>query len=229
MNLHALIFYLIMILIFMSLLKAVKKLHYPDGDYDDAINEFQSAKERLVLEEIYLHKHELLKTLTNYSGKPSYLITTDQREINLFIDSLSFSLTKGQQSAIDDINQSLQSENPAKFLIQGDVGCGKTIVALVACFNVVKNGYQCLVLVPTEVLCNQHFDTFKTYLGSLVNVVSLSGKDSKNKKADIKKQLKSGAISVLICTHAILHDNYLFNNLALVIIDEQHKFGVKAT
>ncbi len=94
----------------MSLLKAVKKLHYPDGDYDDAINEFQSAKERLVLEEIYLHKHELLKTLSNYSGKPSYLINTEQKEINLFIDSLSFSLTKGQQSAIDDINQSLQSE-----------------------------------------------------------------------------------------------------------------------
>jgi ATP-dependent DNA helicase RecG len=212
---------------FMSFLKAVKKLHYPGGDYDDAIVEFQSAKERLVLEEIYLHKHELLKTLSNYSGKPSYLINTEQSEINLFIDSLSFSLTNGQQSAIDDINQSLQSEKPAKFLIQGDVGCGKTIVALVACFNIVKNGYQCLVLVPTEVLCNQHYDTFKTYLGSLVNVVSMSGKDSKNKKADIKKQLKSGVISVLICTHAILHDDYLFNNLALVIIDEQHKFGVK--
>ena len=121
----------------------------------------------------------------------------------------------------------MQSTQPSRVLIQGDVGCGKTIVAVIACLNVVRNGYQCLVLVPTEVLCNQHFKTFTSLFSGIGRVVMLSGKDSSSRKRDIKLELKNGEISILVATHALLYDDYDFKNLALVVIDEQHKFGVK--
>ena len=211
----------------MSILKAFKKLHFPEGSYDDAFEEYQRAKKRLIFEEVYLYKHEFLESLFKYDKKQSFGITIESKFTESFIKRLPFTLTDGQRNALDRVFDSLQSTQPSRVLIQGDVGCGKTIVAVIACMNVVRNGYQCLVLVPTEVLCNQHFKTFTSLFSDIGKVVMLSGKDSSSKKGDIKLELINGKISILVATHALLYDDYDFRNLALVVIDEQHKFGVK--
>ena len=211
----------------MSLLKALKKLHFPEGNYNDAVNEYKLAKQRLAFEEIYLYKHEFLKTVLKYNNKASFELMAFKDSVSKFYASLPFSLTHGQLSAIDKLSKSIQCSSPSKVLIQGDVGCGKTIVAIIACYQAIKNNYQCLVLVPTEVLCSQHFETFTEYLGSYGTVEMISGKNTKDEKLNIKTRILQGNISVLIGTHALLFDDYKFKNLAIVIIDEQHKFGVK--
>ena len=211
----------------MSMLKAFKKLHFPEGDYDKALEEYHDAKKRLIYEEVYLYKHEFLENLSKYEKKESLSISIETESTENFMEELPFHLTPGQKNALDRIFASLQSSQPSRVLIQGDVGCGKTIVAVIACLNVVRNGHQCLILVPTEVLCNQHFETFTTYLGGLCKVANLSGKTSNIEKSDIKHKLKNGKISILIGTHALLYSDYDFKSLAIVVIDEQHKFGVK--
>ena len=211
----------------MSLLKAMKKLHYPEGEYDYAYKEYVEARQRLVLEEIYLHKHEFLETMSKYNHKESFELSLDDKVVTKFISSLPFELTTGQNNAILNIQESFETSSPSKVLIQGDVGCGKTIVAIIACFYAINRGHQSLVLVPTEVLCNQHFHTFSNYLNNFGKIEMLSGKTSIQNKAAIKQKLINGEISVLIGTHALLFNEYTFKSLAVVIIDEQHKFGVK--
>ena len=135
----------------MSLLKALKKLHFPDGNYSDAINQYILARQRLAFEEIYLHKHEFLKTIAKYNAKPSFELKINKESMNSFYLSLPFQLTDGQLSAIDRISISIKDKVPSKVLIQGDVGCGKTLVAIIACYQALSNNHQCLVLVPTAV------------------------------------------------------------------------------
>jgi ATP-dependent DNA helicase RecG len=211
----------------MSLLKALKKIHFPEGDYETAVGDYNLAKQRLAFEEIYLYKHEFLSTINDYNKKDSYVLKLDKQELETFYSSLPFELTKGQNDAIHSISQSFISSSPSKVLVQGDVGCGKTIVAIVACLYAVKNNHQCLVLVPTEVLCLQHFETFNHYLKAICKVAMVSGKNTLAEKTAIRQELSSGKISVIIGTHSLLFNNFNFKNLALVIIDEQHKFGVK--
>ena len=122
----------------MSILKAIKKLHFPEGSYDDAFEEYQRAKKRLVFEEVYLYKHEFLESLLKYDKKQSFGITIESKFTENFIERLPFTLTDGQRSALDRVFDSLQSTQPSRVLIQGDVGCGKTIVAVIACLSVVR-------------------------------------------------------------------------------------------
>ncbi len=211
----------------MSLLKAMKKLHFPEGDYFEACKEYSSARQRLILEEIYLHKHEFMETMSKYKEKKSFLLSVDSKILMNFCSSLPFKLTDGQKNALNDIKKSFNVSSPSKVLIQGDVGCGKTIVAIIATFHAVINGHQCLVLVPTEILCNQHFKTFTKYLKNYGTIEMVSGKTCEKDKLSIKHRIKNGEISILVGTHALLYNEYSFNSLALVIIDEQHKFGVK--
>jgi ATP-dependent DNA helicase RecG len=211
----------------MSLLKALKKLHFPQGDFNVALDEYYTARQRLAFEEIYLHKHEFLKIVNEYNKKQTYLLDISKKDLELFCNSFSFNLTKGQRDAVDSISKSFISSSPSKVLIQGDVGCGKTIVAIIACFYAIKNNSQCMVLVPTEVLCLQHFETFNFYLREYCKVAMVSGKSTLAEKTIIKQKLLTGEISIIIGTHSLLFNNYIFNKLAIVIIDEQHKFGVK--
>ena len=211
----------------MSLLMAMKKLHFPEGNYSNACKEYVCARQRLVLEEIYLHKHEFLKTISKYNQRESFLLSVDSDILLNFYSSLPFQLTNGQKVAVTDIKKSFNESKPSKVLIQGDVGSGKTIVAIIASFHAILNGHQCLVLVPTEILCNQHFQTFSKYLNTYGEVHMVSGKTSDRDKIKIKHRIAKGEISILVGTHALLFNDYKFNSLALVIIDEQHKFGVK--
>ncbi len=211
----------------MSYLMALKKIHFPTNDYEVACIEYKKAYERIIFEEFYLNKHEILQTIKKTNKKESYSLKIDTMSFENFLRKLPFSLTAGQAKAIENIHELLTHSSPTKTLIQGDVGCGKTLIAVLSCLQFIRNNLQCIILVPTEILCHQHYVVFDRYLGEHGFVEKLSAKSSHAEKNKIKEGLKSGSISILIGTHAILYDDYNFRELGLVLIDEQHKFGVK--
>ncbi len=149
-------------------------------------------------------------------------------EVEVFLKSLSFTLTIDQESALKDIISDLQAPKRMNRLLLGDVGSGKTIVAVISIYYNTLSGYQSALLVPTEILANQHFTNIsKMFLPFGIRVELLKGKTTKKERAKIIKDLKNGDIDLLIGTHAVLEDDVEFKNLGLVITDEQHRFGVK--
>ena len=151
----------------------------------------------------------------------------DDSLLETFINSLPYELTKDQKKAIFDVKLDMQSVFPMNRLIQGDVGCGKSIVAVISSLLACKAGYQVAVMVPTEILANQQYNDFKKLLMPYgINVEILTSSVKKKDKADILYRLSHGRINVIIGTHALIEENVLFHNLGLSIIDEQHKFGV---
>jgi ATP-dependent DNA helicase RecG len=151
----------------------------------------------------------------------------DDSLLETFINSLPYELTKDQKKAIFDVKLDMQSVFPMNRLIQGDVGCGKSIVAVISSLLACKAGYQVAVMVPTEILANQQYNDFKKLLMPYgINVEILTSSVKKKDKDDILYRLSHGRINVIIGTHALIEENVLFHNLGLSIIDEQHKFGV---
>ena len=145
-----------------------------------------------------------------------------------FINKLPFQLTSDQKKVLSEINSDLLSGNRMFRIIQGDVGSGKTIVSLLAIINVIKSGYQCAFMSPTEILAKQHFELSKKFLeDSDININFLSGKTEYKKRKEILNNLTDGKINLLIGTHALFQKKINFKKLGVVIIDEQHKFGVK--
>lgn len=200
----------------------VKLVHNPTD-----LGEIDSSIERLKYEELF-----------KFMFKINYLKSCRTEEIGLkrdtptecvdeFISSLTFELTPDQNSAIKDIIEDLKATKRMNRLLLGDVGCGKTIVAVASIFYNFKSGYQSALLVPTEILANQHFlNITKMFKDFGIRTELLTGKTTKKEKTKISEDLYSGDIDVLIGTHAVLEDNIQFNNLGLVITDEQHRFGV---
>lgn len=151
----------------------------------------------------------------------------DESSVNTFIDGLSFELTKDQRNAIEDVVRDLRSEKRMNRLLLGDVGCGKTIVAVAGIYYNYLSGYQSVLLVPTEILANQHFlNITKLFLPYGIRVELLRGGMPKKERTKILEDLKNGEIDLLIGTHAVLQDDVEFKNLGFVITDEQHRFGV---
>ena len=151
----------------------------------------------------------------------------DEEALNTFIKSLPYELTNDQKKAIFDVKLDLQSVFPMNRLVQGDVGCGKSIVAIISSLLVSKAGYQVAVMVPTEILANQQYVDFKNLLLPYgITVELLTSSIKKKDKEDILYRLKHGRINIIIGTHALIEEKVVFNNLGLAIIDEQHKFGV---
>lgn len=144
-----------------------------------------------------------------------------------FLKHLPFELTKGQSAVIAEISHNLESPYQMMRLLQGDVGSGKTVVAMATILTVLENQAQCAILVPTEILARQHAATFTKYFAPLgITVELFIGKTSMKKGAILRQQLQEGHIQVAIGTHALLEDRIVFKNLGFVIIDEQHRFGV---
>ena len=143
-------------------------------------------------------------------------------------NNLGFELTNAQINVLKDIRKDLALKRPMNRLIQGDVGCGKTIVAILTSAIVVASGAQVAIMAPTEILAEQHFNSFKEYCQILDIKCDLliSNLDNK-KKESIYKELKSNKIKIIIGTHALFQKKVIFNNLGLAIVDEQHKFGVE--
>ena len=209
---------------FPSLTRALSDIHFPMDE-----DNYLRARNRLAFEEFYRFFRELNEIKKNYNKNKSDYVFIETAEYERFKSVIPFELTKGQTDALKDIVEDLTSGFVMNRLIQGDVGCGKTIIAFLSCILSASNGYQSAFMAPTEVLASQHFVKFKELnekykLG--LNISFLTGSTGAASKREIIKDLSLGNIDLLIGTHALIEDNIEFENLALVITDEQHRFGV---
>lgn len=200
---------------------ALHNIHFPKT-YDD----LEKARKRLVFEELLTLNLGMRFLKLRNREKTSVKISHDYT--GEFIDSLPYRLTNAQMRAVGDtVNDMKNCDFPMHRLIQGDVGCGKTAVAACVCYNVVKNGYQVAFMAPTEILSEQHFETFKSFFeGTGIKTELLTGSMSVKNKKEIRERLESGDIDILIGTHALITDSTVFKNLGCAITDEQHRFGV---
>ena len=208
---------------FISKKKAIEKIHFPKD-----ISEVKEAKLKLIYEELFkfMFKINYLKFEKTKEEKTSVKVCSKDK-LDSFINSLPFSLTKDQISSINDIYKDMTSNKRMNRLLCGDVGSGKTIVAVLTSYINFIAGYQTALMVPTEILAKQHFENISKLFKSLnINIEILLGKTKKKDKEKIYEELKSGRINLLIGTHSLLNEKVEFNNLGLVITDEQHRFGV---
>ncbi|WP_409068588.1 ATP-dependent DNA helicase RecG [Clostridium sp. FAM 1755] len=207
---------------FISLDKSIKTIHKPENqkDLDEAIR-------RLKFQELlaYCLKISFLKEYLETATEG--ISFTISEEINNLIKVLPFKLTNAQSKVLEEIFKDQKIEKPMNRLLQGDVGSGKTIVALISLFNVIKNGYQGVMLAPTEILAVQHYEeALKLFKDFDLNIELLVGSVKVSSKKDIKDRLRKGEIDLIIGTHALIEDDVEFYNLGMVITDEQHRFGV---
>ena len=206
---------------FIDKLDAVKEVHCP---YDVKI--FKDGRKRLIYEELFcfMFKMNYLKQKRN-QGDYGLERKIDYKKVDKLISSLPFELTKDQQQSVENIYNDLTTRKRMNRLLLGDVGSGKTVVSAIALYINYLGGYQGVLMAPTEVLAIQHYETISNQLKEL-NVALLVGSQKVSEKKKIVKDLNEGSIDILIGTHAILSDNVVFNNLGLVVTDEQHRFGV---
>lgn len=203
---------------------SLQQLHNPES-----FKEIENAKQYLKYREFYIYykKLRLLKDSKNVISKDYVKKIPFQNLEELFLDfKLPFELTKDQKEIIINNLNLLKSEKKMQKLILGDVGSGKTIVSIITAHMLVKSGYQVAVMAPTEVLAKQLFENFNTYLKEY-NIELLIGSLKKNQKNQLKDRVLVGTSDIIIGTHALIQDDVVFKNLGLVIIDEQHKFGVE--
>ncbi len=200
---------------------AIKNIHFPKN-----AGQLHSAKKRLVFEELFFLQAGILFQKTKRDKSTNIIISS--QHFNNFLQLLPFTLTDAQQRAIQECLNDMSSGHSMSRLIQGDVGSGKTVVAAALCYCAVKQNYQAVIMAPTEVLATQHYKTFCSLLKD-TNIKSalLTGSVTKAKKEKIKAEISNGEFNIIIGTHAVLQDNVIFQNLGLVITDEQHRFGVE--
>ncbi|WP_138207806.1 ATP-dependent DNA helicase RecG [Haloimpatiens lingqiaonensis] len=205
-----------------SLDTAIRNIHNP-------INEtiLEKSLERLKFQEMFTYclKVNILKEYLNKSTKGIYFNISP--EIEELKKSLPFELTNAQNNVLKEILKDQQSGLPMNRLIQGDVGSGKTIVAIIALLNAVKNGYQVAFMAPTEILAQQHYNEVTKILDKFqINTEILTSSVAKRKKENIKDKLAKGEIQIIVGTHSLIQEDVQFKNIGLVIVDEQHRFGV---
>lgn len=204
--------------------EAICKVHFPKN-----LEEAYAARKRLAFDEFFLFILSLRSLKTkDVSIENNYHIETDSKTRE-FINKLPYKLTNAQKKVIEEIDGDMSSEVIMNRLVQGDVGSGKTIVALIALMNTVFAGYQGAIMAPTEVLAKQHFEGFKELFEKYdisINVVLLTGSMSQKEKKDVYKKIESGEANIIVGTHALIVDKVNYHELGLVITDEQHRFGV---
>lgn len=202
--------------------QAVEWVHFPQNS-----KQFDQAIERLAFEEIFEIIFAAKLNQFENSKLSGYEIPFDLPVVKNFIANLSFDLTNSQRLAAWEIIQNMQSGTPMNRLLQGDVGAGKTVVAAISALNAVCGGFQVAVIAPTEILAAQHAESFaKTLQDSGVSIGFLSASVKGKARKTLYEQLEKGEINILIGTHAIIQEKVKFAKLGLVVIDEQHRFGV---
>lgn len=202
--------------------KAVRDIHFPHNRM-----EYRSARKRLVFDELFLYQAALQAIRKRNMHESEFVMSMDSRVLE-FENSLPFSLTNAQKTVWNDIKNDLESGMVMNRLVQGDVGSGKTVVAVMALFYAVCNGGQGAFMVPTEVLATQHYESVSAMLAPFgVRVGLLTGALTAKEKRMGKQALEQGEWDIVIGTHAVLQDNVIFQKLTLVITDEQHRFGVR--
>lgn len=202
--------------------EAIRKIHQPESPSD-----IKNSMLKLIYEELFIYTFKInyLKSINKVTnGLPKKF---DETQIQDFLSSLNFELTKDQLTTIEDILKDMKENKRMNRLVLGDVGSGKTIVAFVAILANYFSGYQSTFMAPTEILAKQHFTSIKEYFKEYdINIALLTGNLTKKQKENIYNQISNGKIDIVIGTHALLNDNLTFQNLGLVITDEQHRFGV---
>ena len=204
--------------------KALSAIHFPHS-----IEELEQARRRMVYEEFLLMTMAwaIKKSQTVRETKP-HKYEIKRHLLTPFKHNLEYNFTKAQTRVINEIFADMQKDTPMTRLVQGDVGSGKTVVALCAMLLAVENGFQCAFMAPTEILATQHFITLSRYLKNLpVNIKLLTSKTPKKEKDTVLKNLEEGKTDIIIGTHSLIEDKVKFKNLKLIVIDEQHRFGVK--
>ena len=201
---------------------AIKNIHFPKDK-----ESLKVALYRLIFEELLVLQLGLFMYKGGNSNEKGILFKRDQR-LDEVLESLPFSLTRAQNRALNEIIDDMCSEKVMNRVVQGDVGSGKTVVALLALAECVFNGYQGALMAPTEILAQQHYESFtETFEDIGINVELLTGSVTKKQKEGILQRARDGEIDILIRTHALIEDNVEFKNIGLVITDEQHRFGVR--
>ncbi|MBQ5896202.1 MAG: ATP-dependent DNA helicase RecG [Bacteroidaceae bacterium] len=208
----------------MSLDDALRIIHFPRNN-----KELQLAQYRLKFEELFFIQLNILhyarERQTRYVGHR--FAKVGEMFNRFYSEQLPFQLTNAQKRVVKEIRADVNSDRQMNRLLQGDVGSGKTLVALMSMLLAKDNGYQACMLAPTEILAEQHFATLRRMLGALpVRVELLTGSTKAKDRAPLFEALEDGNIDILVGTHAVLEDNVVFRNLGIVVIDEQHRFGV---
>ena len=203
--------------------EATRKIHFPME-----LKDFDIARKRLVFEELLSTQLALLQLKNSYRNDEKGISFDKNVKMSDVMNQLPFKLTKAQLRVLEEIDNNMEAENSMNRLLQGDVGSGKTVVAMCAAYKAVKCGYQAAIMAPTAILATQHLENFQNILKELdIKCELLTSGISKKKKEDLLERLAKGDIDILIGTHAIIEENVVFKNLGLVVTDEQHRFGVK--
>lgn len=213
--------------------KALSKIHFPE-----TLEEAKKAKKRFAFEDLFLLQLANLRQRLKLSKEKAQAFEIDTERVEKLISELPFSLTESQKSSLWEILEDIKKPHPMNRLLQGDVGSGKTIVAAIVSLIVAESGSQAAFMAPTEVLARQHFQTFKKFFKDFNHgvalIVSSEGRifygddlESEIKKPDLTKKISSGEIKIVIGTHALIQKSVKFKELALIVIDEQHRFGVR--
>ena len=203
--------------------KAIETVHFPKEFAD-----FEIARKRFVFEELLSTQLALLQLKNSNLKEHKGISFSKDAHMSDVINSLPFNLTKAQLRVLEEIDKNMEQDKSMNRLLQGDVGSGKTVVAMISAYKAVKSGYQVAVLAPTAILATQHLENFQKILKKFdIRCELLISGITKKKKTEILEKLQNGEIDILIGTHAMLEENVTFKNLGLVVTDEQHRFGVK--
>ena len=208
----------------MSYDEAVRNIHYPSSP-----EALRHAQLRLKFEELFYVQLNILRYVKDRQLRYKGIVfnTIGEHFNGFFYNHLPFQLTEAQKRVIREIRADMKSGRQMNRLLQGDVGSGKTLVALMVALIAIDNGCQACIMAPTEILAEQHLDTLREFLGDLpVRVELLTGTVKGKKRRAVLEGLVTGDIHILVGTHAVIEDNVMFNKLGLVVIDEQHRFGV---
>lgn len=213
----------------LSMLEALQLVHRPSPDVavSDLLEGKHIAQQRLILEEMLAHHLSVLKVKQQSQHEPSVAISGSKKLLSTFLKELPFKPTMAQDRVSKEILQDLKQNRPMMRLVQGDVGSGKTLVAAIAALHALEQGLQVALMAPTEILAEQHYINFKNWMAPLgINCAWLAGKLKAKEKRENLAIIKSGEAQLVVGTHALFQEQVEYDKLALVIVDEQHRFGV---
>ena len=205
--------------------EAVEQIHFPDS-----MSNLDRARFSLIFEELFLVQLKLirLREMTSKNTSSYALKVHTGGLVQQFIKSLPFELTSGQKQAVNEILNDMDSDTPMQRLLQGDVGSGKTVVATIMLLAAIENGYQGALMAPTEILAQQHYNNLVQWLTPMgLSVGLFLGSHGKRVRKQFETDLKNGQTHIAVGTHALIQENVEFNNLGAIVVDEQHRFGVK--
>ncbi len=202
---------------------ALENIHFPTSSQNLRI-----AKYRLIFEELLILQLALLLIKGQFEENREGISFNKMPQLKVFIENLPFQLTQAQKKVLDDIREDMESSMVMNRLVQGDVGSGKTILAIIALYKAALNNYQGAFMAPTEILAEQHYETVRSLLEPLgVKIALLSGSITKKNKEKILEEIETGKVDIVVGTHAVIQENVRFHKLGLAITDEQHRFGVR--